>query len=405
MKKRNWLTYVVATFAILIIFKVGYFCRSLYSGVTVTTALELDTTDINIPLYEIESASRVRKVNSRQVVPLSAYYDRRPLHSHNNSTVILASVLNQLFKKKLILGCEVDGVTQFKPMMTIRTIHTDWWIKNNHPVSYTDIIVTCFDMSVHRKSTVKLIYQVKGILYIVAVEKDVVMPTQAAEHNGVMVCSTGYATPPYLDQWLVYQQTIGIKFIHLNVHVSFVKNLNKSNSLQKFINSGFVRMIVWEEYLNSSQVFLYSQSLKYQDCNLRYQHAYKYIMIVDFDEYFIPLSNEKNVLFYADHLFTGNLIGSVSLPNVRYYCPANSSSAIIMPQDGNITKLFESTGFSISNKGSKCIHLLKAVEEASVHKAYLIPPYKASRYSSTEKSKCYIAHITRYQHYKQKCYN
>ena len=151
----------------------------------------------------------------------------------------------------------------------------------------------------------RLIYQVDGVNYRVAVEEDVVMPTQTTEHNGVMVCSTGYGTPPYHDQWLVYQQVIGVELIHLNVHVSFIKNLNQSIFQQKIISSGFVRMIVWKEYLNSSQVFLYSQSLKYQDCNLRYQHASKYIMIVDFKEFFIPLSTEKNILFYANHLFAG----------------------------------------------------------------------------------------------------
>ena len=108
-----------------------------------------DNRILNIPVYKIENSSIVSKVNSRQVFPLSAYYDRKPLHSHNNSTVILASVLDQLLKKNIILGCEVDGVTRFKPMISIRTIDVNWWIKIHHPGPYTDIIVTCFDTSVH----------------------------------------------------------------------------------------------------------------------------------------------------------------------------------------------------------------------------------------------------------------
>ena len=185
--------------------------------------------------------------------------------------------------------------------------------------------------------------------------------------------------------------------------MSFIKNLNQSIFLQKFVSSGFVRMIVWKEYLNSSQVFLYSQSLKYQDCNLRYQHASKYIMIVDFQEFFIPLSAEKNILFYANHLFAGDLIGSVSLPDVHFHCSANRSSATALPLDGNITTLFDTTMFT--NGISKCSHLLKVVEDASVHKANLIPPYRRSKYYSTEKSKCYIAHIPKYHHNKTKCNN
>ena len=83
---------------------------------------------------------------------------------------------------------EIMGLNQVTP--------SNWWIKIHHPVSYTDIIVTCFDMSVHEKSTVRLIYQVDGVIYRMAVEEDVVMPTQTTEHNGVMVCSTGYGPPP-----------------------------------------------------------------------------------------------------------------------------------------------------------------------------------------------------------------
>ena len=181
-----------------------------------------------------------------------------------------------------------------------------------HPEPYTEITVSCFDMAVHKNSMVSLIYQYKGIYYKVAVEKAVVIPAevQVAQNNSVMVCSTGYGTPRFLDHWLLYQTTIGVTSIHLNVHVSFIQNVNKSSVLKRYIQSGYVKMIVWEEYLNESQVFLYSQSLKYQDCMLRYHHAYKYIMIIDFDEFFIPLDINKEVSFYADYLLEGSFVGS-----------------------------------------------------------------------------------------------
>lgn len=413
----TYLVYVLAGLIVLLVFKLesftnvyGRFTNGHYSRAELSTNVSFfvgimdiisSTTGTRDKMDKMENASKISEGN-RQVVPLSAYYDMRPQHSHNNSTVILASVLEKIYQQDSIVGCEVDSITRYKPMMFVRPIYVAGWIQHVHPVTHIDITVTCFDMHIDKNSTVSLVYQVDGVKYRVPVEKKVVMPAQTAEQTGVMICSTGYGTPPNLDQWLLYQQTIGVKFIHMNVHVSFLKSVNESKVLQKLIGSGYVRMIVWEEYLHQGQVFLYSQSLKYQDCLFRYQHAYRYIMIIDFDEYFIPLGPQKKVGFYADYLFGKELvIGSIALPDIRYYCLIKSSLNASMLLDGNLTKLYDTTQYTV--QGGKSLHLLKVVEEASVHEAHLIPPYKKVTYYSSSKSKCYIAHITNYPFFKKKC--
>ena len=126
-----------------------------------------------------------------------------------------------------------------------------------------------------------------------------------------MVCASGFGTIDDLDQWLVYQQTIGVKLVHLNVDKSFLANINKSYILRTMLDVGFVTMLVWHNELNSTQVFYYSQSFKYQDCILRYQNVFKYMMIVDFDEYFIPLGVSKKVLDYVNQIFSDPHNGSV----------------------------------------------------------------------------------------------
>lgn len=126
------------------------------------------------------------------VVPLSAYYDARPQHSHKNSTVILASVLEN--KQVSIVGCEVDGAQRYKPMVSARPVSVSGWIQYNHHVTHIDIIVSCFDMYIDKNSTVNLLYQDEGNLFRVAVKNDVVMATQDSEQDGVMICSTGYGS-------------------------------------------------------------------------------------------------------------------------------------------------------------------------------------------------------------------
>ncbi len=175
------------------------------------------------------------------------------------------------------------------------------------------------------------------------------------EEDEVMICATGFGVVPFLEQWLLYQRTIGVKFIHINTSPSFLKNLDISSTLVKFVHNGFVKMIVWEEYLNSSQVFYFSQSLKYQDCVLRYQGRIKYMLVIDFDEYFVPYDTNMTILSYAKKLIVG-CTGSVILSRQQYTTRFRKS----LPIDGNMTKLYN-TAISTHPFERKSLHLVKSV--------------------------------------------
>ena len=193
-----------------------------------------------------------------------------------------------------------------------------------------------------------------------------------------------------------YQQTIGVRLIHLNVDGTFVQNVNRSETLRRYLESGYVKMKVWTPYLNRSQIFLCSQSFTYQDCIYRYQNVYKYMMIIDFDEYFVPLGPEKDFHSYAKRLFRRRNLGSVVLPSIWYYCKLKGLSSVTMPKDGNITKFYD-TSYSTSAgpQEGKSIHIVKFVQEASVHiAAYLLPTYKCVTYTSLRETRCYIFHVT-----------
>ena len=336
------------------------------------------------------------------VVPIAAYFDERPQHSHKNSTVILVDVLKSLVSQ--MSGCEVDGVEQSK--FLARPIAVNKWLEKGHPLSHTELILSCYDMNTKWNSSVSVLFRLSGRVVRVPVKREgVLMPVRSVERDGVMVCNTGYGSPENLDEWFVYQQTIGVKLIHLNVDVSFVQNVNRSETLRRFLKSGYVVMKVWTPYLNSNQVFYHSQSFKYQDCIYRYQNVYKYMMIIDFDEYFVPLGAEKDVHSYAKRLLSRRHYGSVSLPSIRYYCKIKGQENATMPKDGNITKFYDTSYSTPSGPDTgKSIHIVKFIEEASVHvAAHLLPTYKRVKYKSSRQTGCFIFHVTRYFFYTKKC--
>ena len=343
----------------------------------------------------------LKTLENIKVVPLAAYFDGRQQHSHRNATVILVDVLEKWVSN--ITGCDVDGVRQSK--IRVHPIFVTGWIKEKHPVSHTELIVQCFDMTTTQESNVSVLFRVGsgGVIKVPVKRRGVVMPSKKGkEKDGVMVCASGYGKPALLQPWLIYQQTIGIKLVHLNVDVSFVQSYNNSKALQNLIESGYVKMVSWTPYLNKSQVFLYSQSFKYQDCILRYQNVFKYMMIVDFDEFFIPMGREKTIQSYTKKLFSKRSVASVTLPSKRYYCKKKDLVNNWRPSDGNMTKLYD-TSYSTRSSTGKSIHIVKFVEEVSVHTAAnLFPRHRKIKYSLGQ-SKCYIFHITEYTFYTKKC--
>ena len=325
---------------------------------------------------------------SLDVVPMSAYFDNRPQDSHHNVTVILASVLQQL--ESTIIGCNVDGVVQRKPEAWSRTIALAQWIQGHHPVTHVDMIVRCYDMDIHENSLVSLLYVVNGTGFKAPVKTSLVMPQEGPEIDGVMICATGFGSPKHLEEWLTYQQIIGVKFIHLNVDASFLQNVDRSEKLQELMKRRYVNILVWEEFLKKGQVFLYSQSLRYQDCLHRYLYSYKYMMIVDFDEYFVPLGTGRDIDFYTKLLFGKKNTGSVKLVATLFLCKRKLDESLAI--DGNLTRFVNAS--NRRGGGAKSIHLVKAIQEVSVHNAIvLLPPYKLDTYWRTQWSKCYFAHI------------
>ena len=325
------------------------------------------------------------------LVPHQTYFDSRVQNSHSNAIVVSVSVLAKY--RTQIVGCEVDGVVNKEPV--IENVLLQSVIYKLRPVTHVDCFVYCYDMKVRAGSEVSLLYKKSGTVVRVPARSEVVIPSyEKEEEDGVMVCATGFGRVPYLEQWLTYQRTIGVQLIHIVVSPSFMVNLENSSVLQNYTSSGFVSLVVWDDLLNKSQVFYNSQSLKYEDCVLRYQGKYKYMMVIDFDEYFVPLGKTKDILSYIRNLIKYN-IGSVILSRHKFCMSDRSSNSSEMPEDGNLTKLYNAPNPAYSDMG-KSIHLVKVVLQNSVHRASLFSPYirlTDHKENSARSAQCYFAHL------------
>ena len=343
---------------------------------------------------------------NKDLVLHGVYFDNRvQQNSHKNATVISVSVLAKY--RESILSCEVDEVGSRGS--TVENVILQPWVDQHRPVTHVDCFVYCYDMRVNAGSTVHVLYNKSGTVVRVPARSEVVIPNYEREEDGVMVCATGFGNVPYIDQWLIYQKTIGVQFIHIVVSPTFMVNLENSSVLQNYTSSGFVNMVVWDDLLNKSQVFYYSQSLKYQDCVLRYQGKYKYMMVLDFDEYFVPLGKTKDVLSYTRNLIKDK-IGSVILSRQDFYCMGTGSKTEALPVDGNMTKYYDTTK-SVHHDQGKSIHLVRAILQNSVHHSGpLLPPYTRHNYKKSQNlTHCYIAHLTHSSAHassrrKHKCY-
>ena len=328
------------------------------------------------------------------VVPFSAYVDKRPRGAFKNATVILASVAQHI-RREITVSCEIDG--RVAPSTLFRDTKLSGWINHHFKRTHTDCILYCYDMEVNRNSTVNLIYRANGKVWSTPVRSAVLLPAFGPEKDSVMVCATGYGQPDYLDQWLVYQQSIKVQFIHLNVHESFLTNLNKSSMLRDLTRTGYVEILVWKEYLNSSQVYYYSQTFKYMDCLYRYQNQYRFMMLVDFDEYFIPFTAGMNVYTLAKWGFDRKKIGNIFMSAKRYYCKVKNDTRSLV--NGNITDLYDDTRYLAKDEPGKSIILTHVILELHAHRTdHVFSPYKELKVKN-----CYIAHFSTYEWHTKLC--
>ena len=179
-----------------------------------------------------------------------------------------------------------------------------------------------------------------------------------------------------------YQKVIGIDHVYMIATDGF-QDLNKPY-IRRATSEGFLTIGIWKEYLQSNvDIRYHSQLLAYQDCIYRFRH---YVMMVDQDDFFIPLVPNVTLRYYIDGWCINR--GSCAFHWFEYNpgCGMKDGPAV----NGNLTTLLVSSEYT-ERVSSKCIQKLSAVKEVGVHRARMY----VNGYCEVKISKevAYVAHL------------
>ncbi len=157
------------------------------------------------------------------VVPRRVYFDTR-IHvgKPRNVVLILAEVHDNAVET--VLACELNGY--FSESILVIKENTDWVRSHKPGYTHCAILVECMGLpleSVTNGSFAKLVYKNEGDDYYSLVETEKPLIFEIADLESVPVrgsglvvaCTTLYGHPKQFNNWLKYQKTIGVDFVHI----------------------------------------------------------------------------------------------------------------------------------------------------------------------------------------------
>ena len=189
-------------------------------------------------------------------------------------------------------------------------------------------------------------------------------PAKNHTFSVALCCAPIFGTPVLLTEWLQYQKTLAFDHVHLIADDSFVKAGGLENKeLKQAMQEGFVTMDVWKPWLNTYQIFYYSQNLAHEDCIYRLRGTYDYVMLMDADEFFTPrVVNETEIHYYVKRCCSLKVCGSCHFHELMYYPDCGLKGKV--GDDGNITRQLVSYTYWHQIHQGKSTHYSAAIVEA-----------------------------------------
>jgi len=357
--------------------------------------VKTDPVAMNVPHWASIEPSNIHSPPSKDVIVRSVYLDNRPRRGHRNASVFMLEARRTILERHLITGCSVGGLhpARFK----VRPLLQNPVSLSNQPnLTHFLAMVDCYDLSVGNGSNASIRYVTAGrdSTPITAwSERPLIIPQQyqrAGVHGipKIVVCVIVFDKPPFLNEWLLYQKTIGVDHIYMTAEDSFVKAGGFENAyLRQLVKEGFVSFEVWKQWLNDSEVRYHSQALAYQDCVYRLRGTYDYAFVLDHDDFFIPRVPGKNKIHYYIENWCKNS-GSCEFKWTEFYPDCGMENKFT--RDGNITNLLTSTAH-LKRSERKSLHNLLATLDVGVHIVHtLIHGYKRDL---VPENIAYLAHI------------
>jgi hypothetical protein len=125
----------------------------------------------------------------------------------------------------------------------------------------------------------------------------------------------------YLEEWIIYHINQGIDHLYLYCND---QNLEKYKYLDKYTN--YITLIDWTIKKNDGIDTVQKQA--YYHCITNYNNEYKYLALLDIDEFIVPLDKNKKVVDVVNAL---NNFSELKIPRFNY----GNNGHIVKP-DGNV---------------------------------------------------------------------
>ena len=342
---------------------------------------------------------------SKDLFVRAVYFDARPRDGHQNTSVFLVVCVRNITDNNLIVGCQVDENKASK--FSVKLIgETPLWRAFYPKINHEEVLVHCYDLPVRNGSSAYITYKMTENSDIVtaASERPLVIPPprikptspEGIKYNmTVVTCAKIFNEPPWLQEWLTYQKTLGVDHVHLDVEDTFVSSGGlKRSYVDQMMKDGFLSVDIWKKYLGMWEIWYHNQGLVYEDCPYRFLGTYDYIVMLDTDDFFTPREpNELKIHYYINKYCRRNGVGSCKFKWVEYFPDVygfNNKST----SDGNITRALRS--YSHYFQGNpKSLHRTTALIDTATHYAYLMmPQYK---FFDVPLSTAYVAHVRKFK--------
>lgn len=354
----------------------------------------------NVYHFTDERTPPLTSVSSPYLTLRSVYHDPRRRYNYNGAYVFMIEVAKPLLNGHLIVGCGVGGHTS--STFKVHPLNINGWVGkylDERPgITHTMATIDCFNLpsKIANGSSATIRYRTTrgGAVLDVTSERPLALSHATAKrpHKIAACLAVAYGRPPFLDNWLRYQKSIGVSHVHVIAEPSFVSEGGlRETFVADSVRNGFVSVDIWEPHLASGvHIHYHSQLLAYHDCIYRFSPLSEYMYFSDQDDFFVPLApNALSLEYYVDRWCHR---GSCAFDWVEMYpeCGMHISER----PDGNLTALLLSPRQK-TTPFKKCVHRLSAAVEVGIHDAReLVPGFEAVEVPAREG---YVAHLRKYR--------
>ena len=323
---------------------------------------------------------------SKELFVRAVHFDDRPRNSHQNVSVFLVVAIRSITDQNLIVGCQIDDHVAIDFQVDLIGETPLWRAFYNH-INHEEVMVFCYDLPANNNSTGYISYKMSAnsTIKMAASERKVKFPAprlpptskEGMKYNlTIVTCAKIFNSPPWLEEWITYQRTLGVDHIHFDAEDTFVKygTINKPQ-IQAAIKSGFMSVEIWKQYLNGKELWYHNQGLIYEDCAYRFRNTYDYIVMVDTDDFFTPrVPGQGKLHYYINKYCRGSTTGSCKFKWIEYF-PDYYGLNNVTVKDGNVTRRL--ANYSHYTQGNpKSLHRTNVVLDAATHYAYkMVPGY------------------------------